>query len=136
MYDSGMGVEQNPEEAVRWYRLAADQGDAAAQLLLGGKYFRGDGVAQDFGQAERWYRMAADQGEPNAQFDLGDMYAEGQGVASDPVEAYAWYTVAASNGKARALDVRDLLAAEMEPAQIDEAEKLAAERASELAAEP
>jgi TPR repeat protein len=31
MYDDGTGVEQNYFEAVKWYRLAADQGNASAQ---------------------------------------------------------------------------------------------------------
>ena len=31
MYDNGRGVAQNDAEAVRWYRKAAEQGDAGAQ---------------------------------------------------------------------------------------------------------
>ncbi|MCM3373047.1 hypothetical protein M3640_20525, partial [Bacillus velezensis] len=31
MYEHGDGVEQNPAEAAKWYRRAADQGDAASQ---------------------------------------------------------------------------------------------------------
>ena len=30
MYDNGRGVPQDTAEAVTWYRLAAEQGDAAA----------------------------------------------------------------------------------------------------------
>lgn len=33
-YYNGKGVEQDLVEAVRWYRLAADQGDAQAQQKL------------------------------------------------------------------------------------------------------
>ena len=36
MYDRGLGgVEQDYKEAVRWYRLAAEQGYAYAQFNLG-----------------------------------------------------------------------------------------------------
>ena len=35
MYDTGRGVPQDDAEAVRWYRLAADQGDADAQFNFG-----------------------------------------------------------------------------------------------------
>ena len=31
MYDNGEGVPENDAEAVKWYRKAADQGDADAQ---------------------------------------------------------------------------------------------------------
>jgi TPR repeat protein len=34
-YEQGTGVAQNLEEAVRYYKLAADQGDAGAQKNLG-----------------------------------------------------------------------------------------------------
>ena len=32
MYDKGQGVPQNHKTAVKWYRLAAEQGDARAQF--------------------------------------------------------------------------------------------------------
>ena len=34
-YGTGEGVAQDDAEAVRWYRLAAEQGNAGAQLALG-----------------------------------------------------------------------------------------------------
>ena len=34
MYDNGKGVAQDSKEAVKWYRLAADQGNASAQYSL------------------------------------------------------------------------------------------------------
>ena len=35
MYSRGEGVPEDEAEAVRWYRLAAEQGDALAQTNLG-----------------------------------------------------------------------------------------------------
>ena len=35
MYANGIGVPKNEEEALKWYRLAADQGYASAQFNLG-----------------------------------------------------------------------------------------------------
>ena len=40
-YARGTGVEQDWAKAVRFYRLAADQGHAAAQFTLGFCYSRG-----------------------------------------------------------------------------------------------
>ena len=80
MYANGKGIPQDYREALKWYRLAADQGDADAQLNLGGMYARGEGVPQDYREALKWYRLAADQGHADAQSNLGGMYYEGRGV--------------------------------------------------------
>ena len=62
MYTNGEGVPRDNAEAVRWYRLAAEQGYAKAQLNLGGMYALGRGLPQDDAEAVRWFRLAADQG--------------------------------------------------------------------------
>jgi TPR repeat protein len=59
MYARGLGVPQDYAEAVRWYRLAADQGHASAQNNLGVMYATGEGVLQDYVQAHMWYNLAA-----------------------------------------------------------------------------
>lgn len=46
-------------EAARWFRLAADQGDANAQFALGGMYQGGRGVQQDNLMAYQWFSQAA-----------------------------------------------------------------------------
>jgi hypothetical protein len=59
MYRDGDGVPQNDAEAVRFFRLAADQGHAEAQNNLGVRYDSGRGVPQDFVQAHTWYNLEA-----------------------------------------------------------------------------
>ena len=44
MYLNGYGVTQNYQEALKWHRLAADQGNAAAQYSLDVMYGNGKGV--------------------------------------------------------------------------------------------
>ena len=61
-----MGVPLDYKEAVRWYRLAADQESAEAQSNLGTCYASGKGVPQDYAEAVRRYRLAADQGHEEA----------------------------------------------------------------------
>jgi TPR repeat protein len=102
MYDKGQGVPQDYAEAVKWYRLAADQGLAAAQLNLGFAYGTGRGVPQDYAEAVKWYRLAAEQGLADAQFNLGIMYKLGKGVPQDYAEAVKWYRLGAEQGNARA----------------------------------
>jgi hypothetical protein len=47
---------------VKWYRLAAAQGDAAAQSNLGVMYAKGEGIPQDDVLAHMWFNLAAAQG--------------------------------------------------------------------------
>ena len=95
-------VPQDYIEAVRRYRLAAEQGHAVAQFELGYAYATGVGVSQDYAKAARWYRLAAEQGNAKAQFELGNMYHEGKGVLQDFAEAVRWYRLAAEQGNAKA----------------------------------
>jgi hypothetical protein len=95
-------VTKNPKEAVRWYRKAADQGNASAQNSLGLIYAKGEGVTKDSKEAVRWFCTAADQGDATAQYNLGGMYYRGDGVTKDPKEAVRWYRKAADQGEALA----------------------------------
>ena len=56
-------VNQDYNEAAKWYRLAAEQGDANAQYVLGVLYENGLGVEQSNTEAAKWYRKAAEQGD-------------------------------------------------------------------------
>jgi len=73
MYANGRGVPQDAAEAVKWYRKAADQGDATGQYNLGWMYANGRGVPQDDAEAVKWYRKAADQGDARAQSALATL---------------------------------------------------------------
>jgi len=110
---------------VRWYRLAADQGNALAQFSLGVTYGAGRGVPQDHAEAVRWYRRAAEQGDANAQSNLGAMYGNGRGVPQDYVAAHMWFNLSAAQGNVDAAENRGSVAARMTPAQIAEAQRLA-----------
>ena len=79
-YDNGEGVPEDKEEAMKWYRLAAEQGLARAQLHLGSMYQKGEGVPKNHKEATKWYLLAAEQELAHAQFNLGLMYDYGGGV--------------------------------------------------------
>jgi len=67
MYFSGTGIPQNYSEAVKWYRLAAEEGwGNGAQFRLGYMYANGFGVAQDISKAYAWFSVAAAQGDTTA----------------------------------------------------------------------
>jgi uncharacterized protein len=101
-YTGGAGVTQDFKEAAKWYRLAADHGNAEAQLRFGYMSYNGQGVTQDYKQAMKWYRLGANQGNADAQFFLGNMYHEGKGVVQDYREAVKWYRLAAQQGMPKA----------------------------------
>ena len=88
--------------AMREFRPLAEQGDAAAQTVLGLMYANGEGIPEDYIQAAYWWRKAAEQGDATAQFNLGVMYANGKGVPEDAVQAVYWYRKAAEQGDATA----------------------------------
>jgi uncharacterized protein len=98
MYEKGHGVAQDYKAAVRWFRLAGEQGLTEAQAKLGVMYDQGRGVAQDYKEAVRWCRAAAEQGNAPAQYNLGFMYDQGHGVAQDHKEAVKWDRLAAEQG--------------------------------------
>ncbi len=90
------------EEAVHWYRLAAEQGNASAQNNMAYMLVTGSGIAQDFAAAFEWLKKSAAQGDPAGQNNLGLMYSSGQGVDRDFAEAVRWYGLAAEQGMALA----------------------------------
>lgn len=61
------GVPADYAEAVKWFRLAAEQGHADAQKNLGRMYEIGHGVSRDEAEAVKWFRKAAAQGVEDAQ---------------------------------------------------------------------
>lgn len=90
--------KKNYTEAMRWYRVAADRGNAQAQVEVGNLYGQGQGVPQNYGEALRWYRLAANQGNDEAQNNVGFFYMSGWGVPQDYAEAMRWLRKAADQG--------------------------------------
>jgi len=153
MYTEGKGVTQDYDEAIKWYKKAAEQGnsfaqkdldivldyqeiiqlektavqgDAKSQYRLGFIYWRGQGVTKDNQEAVRWWKKAAEQGDAEAQANLGTMYELGEGVAENYIEAYKWYILAGAQGY-KIAEIRDTLRGKMTAQQIAEAQKLAKE---------
>ena len=66
MYRYGFGVPEDDKEAVKWWKLAAEQGYADAQFFLGVMYENGWGVLQDNVYAHMWFNIAASLGYKSA----------------------------------------------------------------------
>lgn len=59
-------VPQSYTESAKWFRLAANQGYAHAQYMLGSMYLDGLGVSKSYTTAVKWFRLSANQGHPMA----------------------------------------------------------------------
>ena len=92
------GFPINKNEAVKWYRRAAEQGIAEAEYNLANCYHNGEGVKTNEVEARKWWRQAAEQNSKEAQFNLGISYEFGIGIPSDLQEAVKWYQKAADQG--------------------------------------
>ena len=63
MHELGQGISKDYKEAVKWYRLAAEQGNPHARYKLGTMYYNGQGVPQDNVSAYMWWNICASSGE-------------------------------------------------------------------------
>ncbi|WP_151670302.1 tetratricopeptide repeat protein [Nitrincola schmidtii] len=133
MYEQGLGVNADEEEAARLYRQGANQGhldsitslralqnkafaqefsrlmpiakagNAEAQNRIGEMLEFGQGVERDKDAAYQWFQRAAEQGELSAWHNLGRSYNFGSGVEQDYAIAEEWYRKAAERGYTQSL---------------------------------
>jgi len=97
-FEFGQGVEKDLEEAIHWYRIAADRGDPEAQTNLGYLYEIGSVGPENPAEAAKWYLRAAVTGFARAQFNLGTLYLRGAGVERSDEDAAHWISEAADVG--------------------------------------
>jgi localization factor PodJL len=84
-------------------RIAARDGDPAAEFAVGSRLAEGRGVPQDIEQAAIWYQRAAQKGFAIAQYRLATYYERGIGVSKDLGRALVWYRRAAEQGNVKAM---------------------------------
>ena len=77
MLEEGIGIRRNLEEATKWYRKAADQGWAPAQLGLGVLLSAGaEGGEPDQINAYKWLQLAVQWGNVGAKKMLPEIAAK------------------------------------------------------------
>ena len=116
IYHFGIGVQENIDTAIYFYKLAAtlghrnstwpgdpELGCSRAQFNLGVIYRRGfKHIDSDPMEALKWYSMSADQDYEKAQFAVGAIYDKGIGVRQSYNKAFRWYMKAAAKGNPKA----------------------------------
>lgn len=129
-YSQGIGVEQDLEEAERWFIACAENGDGEWKLELAWRYRTGDGVPQSPARALSWLQKAelagvtdarerfqagiraeeeelqekigrAEAGDRDCQRELGEFYFIRQEPQDAEKSAY-WFEQAARQGDAQA----------------------------------
>jgi S1-C subfamily serine protease len=124
-----VSADKKAAEAVKWFRKAAEQGNADAQNKLGCCYAEGRGLKKEPVEAAKWYRRAAEQGNAPAQYNLAVCYQSGSGVLKNFVEAHKWHNLASAQSfkriKGQLVSPIFWLEQSMTREQIAEAQRLA-----------
>ena len=95
---NGQGVFMDTEEAVKWYRSAADQELPEAQHRMFECCRDGVGIERNSANAAKWCRKAADAGLEEAMFEMGMLYVTGSGVEQNEKSAFRWFRKGAEHG--------------------------------------
>lgn len=90
MLADGFGGERSAEDAVGWYRRAAEGGNRSAQFALAHHLLEGVGVAADPAAAYRWMQRAAEAGSGDACAFMAWHHATGTACARDLAVAREW----------------------------------------------
>lgn len=104
MYANGLGVLQDNETAVKYYKEAAEKGNPHAQTNLGYMFMHGYGVPKNPTEAVRYFKLAADQGHAEGQLNLGNIYYSGYSsdghivLKQDYGRALNYFSLAAQQG--------------------------------------
>ncbi|MEM7068523.1 MAG: tetratricopeptide repeat protein [Pseudomonadota bacterium] len=69
LYDSGLGIAQDPEEAFSWYKIAANSGNREAQFAYAVKLLEGKVTDKNVELGMDIMKSAADAGHPTAMFN-------------------------------------------------------------------
>ncbi|WP_454918028.1 hypothetical protein [Xanthobacter sediminis] len=115
----------NGDEAYRFYKWAAEQGNVRAMHNLAVLYSQGIDGTPDWGEALKWFRKAANLGLKDSQHNLGIIFARGFSGTSDLAEALTWFNIAARQGDRDSAEKRDALAREADEVVLARAKKAA-----------
>lgn len=106
MFFSGMGTEQNLQNAKRWFTEAALSGNAAAMHRLGSLAIDPAVDGQNFSLALEWFGRAANFGVVDSMYNLGYLYDPTTDILPaemrDPAKAFYWYLLASEQGDQQA----------------------------------
>jgi hypothetical protein len=100
MYNDGLGVSQNPAEALSLYKRAAEKNNTEAMVAIAALYTSGEGVEQSLNAAAQWFLRAGSLGDQTGAFFYATILFRGNKSAADdlkpdPYNSYKWFRIAA-----------------------------------------
>lgn len=108
IFRDGNGVPQDYSEAMKWYKLASNQGHKKAQYEMAVLFENGKGIPKDYryakGSAKKYYYRSAKKGYALAQYSVGKMYEFNTLGPKYLDKAHKWYKLAADQGNADATE--------------------------------
>jgi TPR repeat protein len=89
-YSDGMNAMKNGnhEQAVKFFRIAAEEGDSRAQHCLGVMLIKGQGVKRNYKESFKWLNLAAKQGFSQAKLDLAILIYHKNGVPENYIDKF------------------------------------------------
>jgi FOG: TPR repeat, SEL1 subfamily len=103
-YLDGRDVKTDFAESCKWYKMAADSGDADGLCSYGCMLIYGRGCKQDQKLAKRLFERAYKMGSKVGAYQLGVVYEQGLGVPIDNQRAFNFYQEAAIGGINQAMN--------------------------------
>jgi TPR repeat protein len=91
-------AQEDPAEAHKWHRKAAELGLAEGMRYTGLQLVVGAGVEKDAAKGLALSEKAANQGDVYAMINLVVFYDQGLGVKKDPQKAQQWLDAASKSG--------------------------------------
>ena len=83
LYLDGSGVQKDPRQAARWFKLSAEKGHAASQALLGQLLINGDGVPRQSARGLMWLTLAREAADASKEQWISELYEKAFSAASD-----------------------------------------------------
>ena len=94
---------KNYDEAIRWYKLAAQNGSSGAMRNIGMIYYYGKEREVDYHEAYEWFMSAIRcASNTHAMYLVGEMFEKGLYVDKNIQTAISWYQKAQRQGSADA----------------------------------
>jgi TPR repeat protein len=98
MYENEKGVKKDNQEALKWFKTAAEKGHVRAQVYLGRIYTQ----QQNLDEAAKWLEKAASKGHIESKFLLGLILLRQEKSPGDTINAVKLISFAAASGNADA----------------------------------
>ncbi len=92
-YARGEGVEQNADEAFKWYEKAVQAGESFGNECIGQMYYFGYGVPVDYEKAYGFFMKNEDHRSFSTIYLLGEMFRQGLFVNKEPERAFHYYQI-------------------------------------------